>query len=335
MATITVSPQANRVRTDTTMRMQVCETVSLTASTKLLRLRSAEERILPRFEVGAHIEVNVTFPDGQETWNAYSLIGDPADRSLFEIAVKREERGRGGSRYLHDAISVGEILEVRGPTNGFPLDMDATSHLLIAGGIGITPIYSMSVQLSKLKIKHRVIFCARDVEDAPLLERLRSSSFADVEFHADGGQRDCYYDFDSLLRDPVEGQRIYVCGPQALIRTVVRISARQKWRGGAVRFENFGGIYDAPNPKLTVHLAKRSKTVVGEQPESIVDAIARHGFDPLYGCKRGDCGICAVSVTSGTPMHRDMFLSEEEKESGKYMCPCVSWSASEEITLDI
>ncbi|REG49141.1 vanillate O-demethylase ferredoxin subunit [Paraburkholderia sp. BL6669N2] len=318
-----------------TMCLTVSEVVSLTGGTKLLRLRDMNGRILPRYEAGAHIEVKVTLPDGQQAWNAYSLIGNPADRSAFEIAIKREESGRGGSRYLHDVLSAGEILEARRPINGFSLDASATGHLLVAGGIGITPIYSLSCQLSRLKIKHRVIYCVRDLDDAPLLERLKQSAFADVECHADEGQAQRYYDFENLLRDPVDGQRIYVCGPEPFIRAISRICDRQQWNRGTVRSENFGGIRGVPNPKLTVHLAKRNKTIVVEQPETIVDAMVRNGLDPLYGCKRGECGICAVSVTSGTPLHRDTFLSEEEKKSEKYMCTCVSWSESKEITLDL
>jgi vanillate O-demethylase ferredoxin subunit len=324
----------SKVDTDT-MYLTVSEVVSLTCSTKLLRLRDMNGRILPRYEAGAHIEVKVTLPDGRQAWNAYSLIGNPADRSVFDIAIKREENGRGGSRYLHDVISAGDTLETRRPISGFSLDPSATSHLLIAGGIGITPIYSISSQLSRLKIRHRVIYCVRDMDDAPLLEHLKQSDFADVECHADDGQVQRYYDFENLLRDPVDQQRIYVCGPEPFIRAISRICERQQWSRGTVRSENFGGIRGAPNPKLTVHLAKRNKTIVVEQPETIVDAMARNGLDPLYGCKRGECGICAVSVLNGTPLHRDMFLSEEEKMSQRYMCTCVSWSASEEITLDV
>jgi vanillate O-demethylase ferredoxin subunit len=334
MSLSTMNEFDGKVDTDT-MPLTVSEVVPLTDSTRLLRLRDMDGRILPRYEVGAHIEVKVTLPDGRQAWNAYSLIGNPADRSMFEIAIKREEKGRGGSRYLHDVLSTGEILEARRPVNGFSLDTAAVSHLLVAGGIGITPIYSMSSQLSRLKIKHRVVYCVRDLEDAPLLERLKQSAFADVECHVDGGQVQRYYDFEDLLRDPVEGQRIYVCGPEPFIRNISRICERQQWNRGTVRSENFGGVRGVPNPKLTVHFAKRNKTIVVEQPETIVDAMRRNGLDPLYGCKRGECGICAVSVMSGTPLHRDTFLSDEEKRSDKYMCTCVSWSASEEITLDV
>ncbi|MEE1920127.1 PDR/VanB family oxidoreductase [Pseudomonas asiatica] len=334
MSLSTMNGFESKVDADT-MHLTVSEVVSLTCNTKLLRLRSTDGRILPRHEAGAHIEVKVTLPDGRQAWNAYSLIGNPADRSVFEIAIKREETGRGGSRYLHDAVSEGGILEARRPVNGFSLDASATSHLLIAGGIGITPIYSLSSQLSRLKIRHRVIYCVRDMEDAPLLERLKQSAFAEVECHADNGQMQRYYDFENLLRDPVDAQRIYVCGPEPFIRAISRICERQQWNRGTVRSENFGGIRGAPNPKLTVHFATRNKTIVVEQPETIVDAMVRNGLDPLYGCKRGECGICAVSVMSGAPLHRDMFLSEEEKKSQKYMCTCVSWSASEEITLDM
>jgi vanillate O-demethylase ferredoxin subunit len=334
MSQSTMNGFESKVDADT-MCLAVSEIVSLTYSTKLLRLRDKDGGILPRYEAGAHIELKVTLPDGRQAWNAYSLIGNPADRSVYEIAIKREEKGRGGSRYLHDVISAGGILEARRPINGFSLDTSATRHLLVAGGIGITPIYSISSQLSRLKIKHRLIYCVREMEDAPLLEHLKQSAFADVECHADDGQVQRYYDFENLLREPVDDQRIYVCGPEPFIRNISRICERQQWNRGTVRSENFGGIRGAPNPKLTVHLAKRNKTIVVEQPETIVDAMVRNGLDPIYGCKRGECGICAVSVMSGAPLHRDTFLSEEEKKSQKYMCTCVSWSASKEITLDV
>lgn len=326
-----------RERTDhaDTLRMRVVETIAASPSTKVLRLRAVDGGILPRYEAGSHIEVLVTLTDGEQAWNAYSLIGNPGDRSTYEIAVKREDRGRGGSRHLHEAVSTGMELEVRRPRNGFALDLNANSHLLIAGGIGITPIYSLSSQLSRLKIRHRVIYCVRDLEDAPLLDLLSKSEFAEVECHADGGLAQSYYDFDTLLRDPVERQRIYVCGPQSFIRTISRLCERYRWHNRVVRSESFGGVRDAPHATLTVHLAKRRKTIIVQQPESIVDSMLRHGLDPTYGCKRGDCGICAVSVTKGVPLHRDMFLSDEEKKSEKYMCTCVSWGASAELTLDI
>lgn len=332
-----ISTRGPRERSDRadTIRMRVVETIAVSPSTKVLRLRAVGGEILPRYEAGSHIEVLVTLAHGEHVWNAYSMIGNPGNRSLYEIAVKREENGRGGSRYLHEAVSTGMELEVRRPRNGFSLDISANSHLLIAGGIGITPIYSLSCQLSRLKIRHRVIYCVRDLEDAPLLDLLAKSAFAAVECHADGGLVQGYYDFDTLLRNPVERQRIYVCGPQSFIRSISRLCERYKWHHRVVKSESFGGVRDAPHTTLTVHLAKHGKTITVQQPETILGSLLRHGLNPTYGCKRGECGICAVSVTKGVPFHRDMFLSDEEKKSEKYMCTCVSWGASAELTLDI
>lgn len=315
--------------------MRVDEIFPVANDTKVFRLRSMRKEMLPRFEAGAHIEVEVKRANGQHGWNAYSLIGNPVDRSVYEIAVQREEKGRGGSRYLHDIAASGTTLRVRRPVNGFSLDPRANEHLLIAGGIGITPIYALSVQLSRLKVRHRLIFCVRDAKEAPLLDRLKESDHAEIEVHADNGEATRFYDFDQLLAKPIKGQVIYVCGPQSLIRTVTSVSERHGWGRGSVRLESFGAIYDAPHPKLEVHLARRNKTIVVEQPESIVDAMVRNGFSPIYGCKRGECGLCAVSVMSGQPLHRDTYLSEQEKESEKYMCLCVSWSNSRQITLDV
>lgn len=317
------------------VQLQVTNVSFATPTTKIVRLALPSGGILPKFEPGAHIEVKVKLSTGEVAWNAYSLIGDSSDRTSFEIAIKRAEHGLGGSAYLHDVVHAGDKLELRGPYNGFFLNGAADSHLLIAGGVGITPIYAMSAHLSRLKVRHRLIYCVRSARDAPLLDRLANSSYVDIELHASRDEAKGHYDFALALGTPVAGQQIYACGPYPLVRKIIDIAERSGWDRQAVRCESFGGVQDVMHPKVIVNLARRKKTIVVEHPETILGALERNGIDPLYGCRRGECGICSVAVLDGKPSHRDFFLPEDERTLGKWFCPCVSWSESEEITLDL
>lgn len=199
-----------------------------------------DERDLPPFEAGAHVSVRV----GAGTVRDFSLWNDPAERSRYCIAVLREPEGRG-SREWHEGVRVGDIVEASTPRNNFPLAREAERHLLIAGGIGITPIMAMIAELRRRRAEFRLHYCTRSPEETAFLDDLAIlAAQGRVRFHHDGGNPANGLDIDATLREYVPGTHLYYCGPPGMMAAAG--AASEHWPSGTVHCEHFIGANAVP-----------------------------------------------------------------------------------------
>jgi vanillate O-demethylase ferredoxin subunit len=290
-------------------------------------LAPADGRPLPAFGAGAHIDVQL--PNGMT--RQYSLHGDPRERSAWHIAVKREAAGRGGSASLHDAGDVGATLGIVGPRNHFPLDPAARRHLLIAGGIGVTPIYAMAQELSARGQPWALHYCARSPGHAAFHRELQALG-GDVTTHF---SEKPVLDVQKLLRTHPEGTHVYCCGPQPLMQAVQEAAAH--WPAGEVHFEWFAASAAAwpANEPFEVELARSGRTVQVPRDRTILQVLRDDGIDVACACEEGVCGSCETRVLAGTPQHRDLLLSAEERAQGQTMMVCVSRAQTPRLVLDL
>ncbi|MBL0420854.1 oxidoreductase [Ramlibacter sp. AW1] len=288
----------------------------------------ADGRLLPAFTAGAHIDVQV--PNGMV--RQYSLHGNPADRSAWHIAVKREMAGRGGSASLHDFAEVGSALGIVGPRNHFPLAAGAKRHLFIAGGIGITPLYAMAQALSARDERWDLHYCARTPDHAAFYNELQSLRGGSVTPHFSEVPT---LDVTTLLHEEPEGTHLYCCGPAGLMKAVE--TASRHWAPGTVHFEWFAApVTDHPaNQPVEVELARSSIILLVPAERSILQVVRENGIYVECACEEGVCGTCETAVLDGEPQHRDMLLSPEERAGNRTMMICVSRANSKRLVLDL
>lgn len=313
----------------------------LNPQVRMLRLRAPDGSALPTYSPGAHVKVKVTLPDLRSDWRHYSLIdlaGDVASARApreYAIAVRREDQGRGGSRYMHDSIRVGDTLTVEPPRNDFPLHEGLPGAVLVAGGIGITPLASMAARRRAEGLPVCMYYAGRSRPLMALLPELESLLDGDLIVHADdehGGPLDVAAILDGCGAD----ERVYVCGPTPMLDAVLAASAARGWPRERVSFELFTPASAAPGDQpFEVELAKSGKRFTVPMGRTILDCMIDHGCDPIYDCKRGECGVCTATVIEGVPDHRDHFLSDSEKTAGKSIQICISRSKSPRLVLDL
>ncbi|MES2190120.1 MAG: PDR/VanB family oxidoreductase [Pseudomonadota bacterium] len=311
-------------------KVKVAQKKKLAEGIYLFELRDPQGAGLPVFTAGSHLTVEV--PMGAR--RNYSLCSNPADRDFYQIAVKRDASGRGGSISMADDVNEGDMLSISAPRNNFELHPRANKFLFVAGGIGITPILSMMRHLkAQGNDQFKLIYCTRDPESTAFLEELQGPEFAGkAEVHHDHGDINNALDFWPVFESPT-GAHVYCCGPRGLMDSVADMSGH--WPSGAVHFESFGvdaSAY-AANTAFTVRLQKRGETVQVGTGQSILEALRGAGVRVPSSCESGTCGSCKTTLLAGEAEHRDMVLSDEEKEN--HIMVCVSRAKSAELVLDL
>jgi phthalate 4,5-dioxygenase reductase subunit len=297
----------------------------------LFELADAEGRSLPAFSAGAH--VTLLTPNGMT--RRYSLCNGPRERERYVIAVKREAQGQGGSASVVDGVQVGDVVQVSAPSNHFALDPQAMSVLLIAGGIGITPILAMALQLQAQDADFRLVYLTRSPAAAPFLDLLSAPALAGrVLVHHDEGEPARSLNLAPLLAEQAPGAQLYCCGPRALMHAV-RDHSRH-WPPAAVHFEDFGHA-DVPAPLLDrafeVALVRAGITVAVPAGVSILAALRRHHVVVPSSCESGTCGTCRTGLVSGVAEHRDFVLDDDEQRQAIMIC--VSRALSPRLELDL
>ena len=290
-------------------------------------------RDLPRFAAGAHIGVRL----GEQVWRDYSLWNDPAERRRYCIAVLREKLGEG-SRLLHDSVHVGDIVEVALPRNHFPLAEGAQRHLMLAGGIGITPIMAMVAELKRRRAEFRLYYCTRSPERTAFRDELDLlAAMGKVVFHYDGGDPAKALDITALLAEPQPGTHLYYCGPAGMMAAAAAASAH--WPAGSVHCEYFSGPGAAPPARLEddrpfrVRLLKSGAEYDVPAGETIISVLRRHGVETRTSCELGYCGACLTRYVAGDPDHRDPILGDKARET--HMLICCSRAKSDVLVLDL
>ncbi|QSN64116.1 PDR/VanB family oxidoreductase [Caballeronia sp. M1242] len=288
-----------------------------------------------QYEPGAHIDV--TGPSG--ITRQYSLCGDPECVESQVFAVKKEEQSRGGSRSLHEEVSIGTELSVGAPRNLFKLEEGASEHILIGAGIGITPLLSMAYRLAARNARFTLHYFARSERHAAFMTLLTRAPFeSHVKLHF-GVQRDALpAALDACLRDAGPDAHVYTCGPAPFMDLVVD-RAQAHLPAESIHLERFKAepapTVEASLDSFDVQLASTGQTVHVDAKTSIVDALASIGIEVDTSCGEGVCGTCMVDVVSGEPEHRDHCLSKAERASNTVICCCVSRSRSPVLVLDL
>ena len=295
----------------------------------LLTLRAPDGRPLPEWQPGAHIDL--VLPSGLV--RQYSLCGDPADRSRLQLAVLREPESRGGSSHVHDVLTEGESVRIRGPRNHFPL-VKAKNYLFIAGGIGITPILPMVAAVDATRADWRLVYGGRTRASMAFGETLRRAYGDRVSLRP----QDEYglLDLPSLLGKPQRKTAVYSCGPEPLLAAVE--AGCEKWPSGSLHLERFAPKKDVTTGPLTtfeVELAQSGRTLTISADMSVLEAVEGAGVPVMTSCEEGICGTCETKVLSGRIDHRDSVLSDEERAAGDTMMICVSRAKGNRLVLDL
>jgi vanillate O-demethylase ferredoxin subunit len=288
---------------------------------------------LPPFEAGAHIDVHL---DGGLV-RQYSLCNAPGETGRYLIAVLHEAASRGGSRAMHELVDTGSPLHIGPPRNHFPLAGSGRS-LLLAGGIGVTPILAMAEALAAAGAEFELHYCARSPQRAAFRERIGASAFKErVHFHYDDGAAAQRLDLERLLGGADGTTELYVCGPQGFIAHVLGRAKEMGWPAARLHVEYFGAAHvdNGADQAFEVKLAASGKVVAVAAGQTVIEALAAHGVDIPYSCGEGVCGTCLTRVLDGVPEHRDLYLTEEEQAANDQFTPCCSRARTPQLVLDL
>ena len=302
-------------------RVRVARIRDLAEGIKMFRLVHPTGGLLTRFTAGSHIVLHLS--DGVHTWrNAYSLLNAEVGNGFnYFIAVKREPDGRGGSCYLHDVVTPGMELDVSVPANTFAAAPLAPLHLLVAGGIGITPLFALRHQLRARGEPCALHYAFRSARQAAFVDELLLEADPSVRMYDETlGQR---LDVETLVRSQPEGTHVYVCGPERLMDAVIAAALEHGWARERIHFERFGAPRPAGEAPFEAVCQRSGVTVACAGSETLLEALERSGVGVPYACRAGSCGACVTTVLGGDVDHRDTLLSDAERADGK-MLVCVS-----------
>ncbi len=277
-------------------------------------------------EPGAHIDLHLA----ENLVRPYSLCNTQIVDDRYRIAVKLDALGRGGSRHVHEHLRVGHVLQVSGPRNHFALHEGALHSVLIAGGIGITPIAAMVARLQAQGRSWELHYAVRTREDAALLEQLPA---AGLHLHVDA-ERGGPMDIAARVGAPRPGVHLYACGPAPMLDAFV--AATRTHAAKQVHLERFGAaVAPASAGGFELQLARSGRSLQVPPGTTILDALRHHGFAVRASCEQGICGACETRVLAGKPDHRDTLLSDEEKAANDLMMICCSGSCTPTLVLDL
>lgn len=314
-----------------TLELVVLATEDLTPRIRRLRLAHADGAPLPSYEPGAHLELHVPALGSRAALHrAYSLVRARA-ADAYEIAVQIEPEGSGGSRWVH-SLAVGDRVSAGLPRNDFPLAQAAGSSLLLAAGIGVTPILCMALALQERGASFEMHFAARTPEMAAYLDEIRALG---GQCWFDGGDPAKGLPLAATIGAPSQERHLYVCGPAGFIQAVRDTARAQGWSEDHIHFELFSGaLAESGDKAFSVELRTSGVTLQVPPGRTVLEVMEEAGLDPMFDCRRGDCGVCTVQVLEGTPDHRDICLSDRERASGSF-CTCVSRAQSASLVLDL
>jgi ferredoxin-NADP reductase len=282
---------------------------------------------LPGFSPGSHVVVNMPGSERQYR-NAYSLLGDPADASCYRIAVRQQESSRGGSRFMHQEVKVGDQLTISPPSNLFLPSWEAHHHILIAGGIGITPFLSYLHEFARRGVSHELHYRFRDSGAEGYLPMLDRTLGANLHLYSEARP-----DFYRLLEGRPLGSHVYVCGPQEMIQDVIHAARDLGWSEARVHHEVFAVA--EPGSPFVARLAGAGHEIAVEGDVSLLEALEANGIEIPNQCRGGVCGQCKTTVIEGRVEHRDTFLDDHERQRHDCIMPCVSRSLTDTLILDL
>ncbi|MGA0611694.1 PDR/VanB family oxidoreductase [Caldimonas sp. KR1-144] len=321
--------------TTATLRVRVARKALEAEDICSLELVAADGGALPPFTAGAHIDVHL--PGGLV--RQYSLCNDPRESQRYRIAVLREAASRGGSQAVHDALREGDVLTIGAPRNHFELSGEGERALLLAGGIGITPILCMAERLAATGTPFELHYATRSRARTAFLDRIGSAAFASqVRFHFDDGPAAQRLDLAAVLAQPRAGTHLYVCGPKGFIDAVLATARAAGWREPQLHWEFFAGAEVAArdgDAAFEVELASSGRVIAVPAGLSVVQALAQAGVEVMVSCEQGVCGTCLTRVLQGEVEHRDSYLTPDEQAAHDQFTPCCSRARSARLVLDL
>jgi ferredoxin-NADP reductase len=298
-----------------------------------IRLAHPEGATLPEWGPGDHIDIEF----GSGLTRQYSLCGTRDDRGTWTIAVRRDAASRGGSQFAHERLTVGDVVRVAGPRRRFALE-DAPHHVLVAGGIGITPILTMAEHLAAEGRPFRLVYFDRGVDRMVFGERL--TALGEFVTSVDRAVDETL--LAEFMRELPEGALVYACGPKRMLEEL-----RELVPAHALRVEDFApeaGRLDsdagqsgdaAETDEFEVQLGANGDVLPVPSGCSLLDVLLEAGIDVMWSCREGNCASCETNVLEGIPDHRDVILTEDEKAANDVMFPCVSRAKSARLVLDV
>jgi len=306
-----------------TLTLVVADAALVAPGLRRVHLQAADGSRLPPAAPGAHI--TLMLPGGLR--NSYTLVSADPERG-YHLIVRRAERSRGGSRHIHDGLCPGDVVEATVPHNLFALHSQAKKHLLIGGGIGVTPLLSFVARLRETAAQFELHHIANPAETAVFADLLAARAGERIHVHAGRGD----FDLSALLAAQPLGTHVYTCGPSGLMDSVEGAAAAHGWPSSHVHREDFGAAGGEP---FLLRLARSGIDIPVAGDQTMLEAIEAAGIATPSLCRGGACGVCVLPVREGDPEHRDHFLSAAERAAGCHVMPCVSRSRSATLVLDI
>ncbi len=294
-----------------------------------VELQRPDGEPLPVFSAGAHIDIHL--PNGLT--RSYSLLSDQSDQQRYVVGVGLDAASRGGSTYMHSQLRAGQIIQITGPRNHFPLVEDAEKVVLIAGGIGITPLYAMMRRLRALNRNFELHYATRNRTRMAFLPQLQQ--LGAVHPHCDD-ERGGPLDLAAVIRQQPAGTHFYCCGPTPMLTAFEQATAGLP--AETVHVEYFSPKPQDPNAEtstFTVVLARSGKEYVIPADKTILEVLTHQGMKLDSSCQDGICGTCETRVLEGLPDHRDSVLTKAEQEANKSMMICVSRCKGGRLVLDL
>jgi len=286
---------------------------------------------LPTFQPGAHIDVHL--PNGLV--RQYSLTNAPGQTDRYIIGVKRDPVSTGGSALLHDQLKAGDVLAISAPRNNFSLRRDAVNTLLVAGGIGITPLLSMARALHHSDLPFELHYFASSEAAFAFREVLKPMQER-VVFSAGLSPKDTLIQLRTALAEYHAYQHVYICGPEPMLSAARQTAHELGWPDSAVHFEYFKNSNEIhADSSFTIDLARSGVSLTVPAGKSILETLRENGIDMPSSCEQGACGTCKVSVIEGEPLHQDVYLNPTERQAGTSMMTCVSRAKSDRLILDL
>ncbi|CAM2145081.1 Vanillate O-demethylase oxidoreductase [Pararobbsia alpina] len=296
-------------------------------------LASLDGHALPGFTAGAHIDVHLA----NGLIRQYSLCNDPSETHRYRIGVLREVQSRGGSVAMH-ALAEGDELLISEPRNHFALVDSAQRTLLLAGGIGITPLLAMARALSAQSASFELHYCVREPARAAFREEIETSALgANAHLYYDSAPIDARANLSAIVGVPESGRHLYVCGPAGFIEAVLSIARGLGWPETHLHKEYFAAATPpvSEGGAFRVKLASTGQIVEVGEHQSVIESLEAAGVIVPTSCEQGVCGTCLTRVLAGEPDHRDMYLTDEERAANDQFLPCCSRSKTSELVLDL
>jgi vanillate monooxygenase ferredoxin subunit len=298
-------------------------------------LAGADGEALPPFSAGSHIDVEVS----ARTIRQYSLCNDPLDQHRYVIGVLRETNSRGGSVSMIETVQEGNILRISAPRNHFPLVPDAKLVVLLAGGIGITPILSMAERLSRSDIPFRLVYANRSRSRTAFIDRITNSRYGRcVRFHFDEESEGRMLDLRQAIGEQAPDSHLYVCGPAGFIKAALEAAAGNGWHPASLHREYFQPPAETSvvsAEAFSIRIASTGKDYSVPSHRSVIEVLAEYGVAIPVSCQQGVCGTCVTRVLEGIPDHRDIFMTDAEHARNDLFTPCCSRAKTPLLVLDL